>query len=454
MKSDIDKINEQIDSIQNMEPEENLEQNTVLEEEVEQTLPEETVSVEEVHPVEENHQEVVESLEKEDPFVGQKPEKKNPIKDLWKKFKDKYNQDKNFRAGVTVGAFVLVLVFGLIYFSPQGMNHFSSKGDNFKITSVEKESNGSYASTNEKFVIRTIGGSLDEVCKHIYVEPAISYQIEQQGMNQYRLVTTDIPSDKLININYVDNQVVEDKWAFQSTKDLKVNSIYPTDGSKGVSELTNIEITFSYYDLKDINDYVEITPAVEGSFEHNGRTWVLHPKTPLQKNQVYTILVKEGLPYGKEHLTESVQSTFSTFQSDSSTNSKGIGYDSITIDNIESFRPVDTPMFRISSKQVIARVEVLKTKGSNEFKKMLDKQEYAADSIVDVSFHKIDEPNNNVSSLYTFENPLEKGYYVVKAYLDNGELLFTMPMQVNDLSAYLLNTQSDLLVWVGSDKTL
>ena len=459
MKSDIDKINEQIDSIQNMEADGNLEQQPI-ETEVEQSLPEENNFVEEVQPVEEvshieeNNSVASETLESEDPFANQKVKKKNPIKDLWQKFKDKYNREKNFRAWVTIGAFVFVLFLGLLYFAPNGVSILKSNGKSFRITNVEKSSTGSYANSNESFVIYTEGGSLDDVRKHIYVEPAINYQIEQKGKNQYRLITTDIPSDKLININFVDNQVVEDKWAFQSTKDLKVNSIYPADGSKGVSAYSNIEITFSYYDLENVQDYIEITPAVDGTFEHNGRTWTLRQKTPLQENTVYTIRVKEGLPYGNEKLAESVQTTFSTFQASTSKNTTNIGYDSITIDNIETFRPVDTPMFRTRSTRAITRVEVFKVKGSNEFKKMLDKQDYAADSIGDISFHKIDEEGNTSSSLYTFENPLEKGYYVVKGYTDDGDLFFTMPMQVNDLSAYLLNTQSDLLVWVGSDNTL
>ena len=350
-----------------------------------------------------------------------------------------------------------VVLIGLGVFLLNGYSIFGWNKKSLVVVDIQSKSNNTYVDVDEVFVVHTKNGSLDEVRKHIYVEPAVNYEIKEKRKNLYELTTHDLPSDTIINLNYVDNQVIEDKWAFQSTKDLKVNSVYPVDGSSGISIYSDIEIVFSYPDLEDINNSIEISPAVEGEFVQDGRVWVLHPATPLLLNTSYTITINNDIRRGDQTLKEAVQTTFSTRENKSTTtttssvSSTPLNYSSITIDNISTFRSVDPVMFRLNAAEEtieVAKVEVLKIKNADDFEKYLGKEYVDTKSLGEVPFHKAS------TGLYTIDKKFDVGYYAVNAYLENNDLYFSMPVQVSDLSVFLLSSQSDLLVWVGSDNTL
>lgn len=312
------------------------------------------------------------------------------------------------------------------------------------IVNVEKTSKGTYINNTEKFVVQTENCSLDELKKHLYIEPAVNYTIKQKERDKYEVIAKDIPSDTIVNAIYMDNQVAEEKWAFQSTKDLQVTSIYPSNNTSNNSIYTNIEIRFSYPDVTNVKESVEIEPPVEGEFIQNGRTWILKPTKPLQNNTTYTITVKDSVKYGDKKLLEPVKSTFSTYASTNSTTNAAVNYDSITLDNISTFKPSENPMF--VTKKEINRVEMIKLNTSTDFKKYIENETgYNMTNLGDVSFEKLEH------NLYKINKTYDPGYYLVKAYLETGELSFTMPIQVNNISAYLLSTQNDILVWVSSN---
>lgn len=355
---------------------------------------------------------------------------------------------------------ILIVSFFSILIGTFSMKGYSLLGWNKKplsVLDIEAKSHDDYIDTNEVFEIKTKNGSLDEVRKHIYVEPAVKYEIKEKTKNLYELTTYDLPSDTIVNVDYVDNQVIENKWAFQSTKDLKVNSVYPANGSTGVSIYSDIEVVFSYPDLEDINASIDISPEVSGEFVSNGRVWVLHPEVPLQQDTNYTITIRNDIKRGDQTLQETVQTSFSTksnivsSSSSSLSNSVSLSYSNITIDGISTFRPTDPIMFRLSNNQknkTITNVEVLKLKSANDFEKYLKKEPVDMESLGFVLFHNVSE------GLYAIDQSFGVGYYVVRAYLSDEETLFFMPVQISDLSVFLLNTQNDLLVWTGSNNNL
>ena len=316
----------------------------------------------------------------------------------------------------------------------------------FNITKIVQKSKREYVGNKEIFVVETEKGSLEEIKKHLYIEPAISYDIKQVTRDKYEVITQDIPSDSIINFKYLDNKVVENKWAFQSTKDLTVTSVYPANNTSSNSTMTSIEITFSYPNVKDINNSVTIDPPVEGKFVQYGRVWILKPEKPLQENTTYTISINDKVSNGDIKLKEAYKSTFSTYASQNTSTTK-INYNSNTIDNIATFKPSDNPMFK--TKGDITRVEMIKFESSNDFKKYIENDSnYKATSLGDVPIEKLE------NDLYKVNQTFATGYYLEKAYLGTGELYFSIPVQINDLQAYLLTTQNDILVWTGSNNSL
>ena len=348
---------------------------------------------------------------------------------------------------IGLGVIVLILtIFGVKSFFPKKV--INRKEDMFSIVSVDKKSSGKYLELEDTFLVKTKKGSLEEVGKHLYLEPAVRYKIVQKKKNEYEVKVQDVPSDTIVNAKYVDQDVIEDQWAFQSTKDFKVNSIFPIDGSKGINVNTTIEILLSYPDVKDIKDHVEISPAVEGEFVSNGRLWIFKPSAPLQANTIYTVTVKDTLTREGEHLKESYKSTFSTYDVKSTSTAETKYYSSITVDDISTYRPGDPISIRVSNnsnkEKKIARVEILKVQSAGDFKKYLEKStDVNTTSLGDFSFKEVSE------NLYTLNDTLPVGYYLSNVYEDNGDLLFTFPIQVHELSAYLIATQSDILAWVA-----
>ena len=360
--------------------------------------------------------------------------------------KNKMDRKRVILVACCVSFTFILLSVGLFFTFKALLKHVNLKDNSFSIVSVVKNTDGNYISTDEVFTVKTKNGSLEDVQKHLYIEPAVNYDIKKKNNNTYEVVTKDIPSDSILNVKYVDNKVVEDNWAFQSDKTLKVSSIFPANESSNISTTSVIEVMLSYPDVENFKESVEISPSVSGEFVQNGRVWILRPTQPLQSDTVYTITIKDTLKRGDEKLEESVKSTFSTYVSNN-TNYTTLNYDSITVDNIATFTPNDNFMFR--TKGDITKVEILKFKSSNDFKKYIDNNnDYKTDSLGEVPFEKIDD------NLYRVNKTFDEGYYLEKAYLDSGELYFTIPVQVNKLSAYLVSTQNDILVWVGNEGKL
>lgn len=341
----------------------------------------------------------------------------------------------NNKKPVLIGMLVVIILVALFSFLKRDT-------DDFSIVSIEKESSTKYVANNEVFTVKTKGGSLEEVQKHIYIEPAVSYRVDKKSKNEYKVVTKDIPSNQIVNLEYIDNKVVEDAWAFQSTKDLTVTSVYPANGTSSISEKTAIEISFSYPDVEDINKSVVIEPKVEGKFEQNGRIWTLKPTKPLKKDQTYTITIKEDIKAGNHKLKEGMKTTFSTHVAN-----KTINYESITLDNIETFKTTENPMFITTSK--IAKVEMLQFNSNEDFRKYISNEtNYKIKSLGNPTLKKLNH------DLYMVNKKYDKGYYLLKAFTAKNQLCFSIPIQVNNLQAYLMTTENDLLVWTSSNNNV
>ena len=417
---------------------------------------------EEEKNIEENNNDIVEesieeettdNIEKieEEPKENIQPKEEKPIKAIIKQF----------------GA---ILLYALICFitvkltTNGGLDvieeiiHKEKNKENYKfsIVDIKSKSEGNYIDSTETFIITTENGTKEDLQKHLYIEPALNYTIEQNKKNEYSVTVNDIPSNTLVNLNYVNNEIVDYKWAFQSTKDLQVTSTYPIDGASEISTYTTIEITLSYADVKNISKYFHISPEVNGKFEHIGRTWRFTPDTPLKPNTTYTIVVDKGYTNGEYTAEEAYKSSFATYTINTTSNENderlGKYYSSITQDKINTFLPTEKPIFRLNSyyNYKPAHVSLSKFKNLDNFLSFLDNDlEFDITDLGEVSFQSI------YKNAYVIDKTLEPGYYLENVTLSDNKTSFSIPIQVNELSAYALATNNDILVWVGSgDKLL
>ena len=324
----------------------------------------------------------------------------------------------------------------------------------FSIISVDKKGQGNYIDNNEEFIVKTKDGSLEDVKTHLLIDPPLNYEIEEQSKDEYILKLRDVPRDTIVNVNYVVDEVADNKWAFQSNKDFKVTSIYPKDGSTYVSNETIIEIVFSSAYNGDISKYFSIEPKVEGTFETIGRVVRFKPNKPLEYDTKYTIHVEKGMESNGLVMEEGYTSTFSTHRDYNSSDHPK--YSSITIDNINTFKVGEPPIFRIYNSidikdNPISKITISKFKNINNFMNYINNEkEYSVDELGEYAF----TTNDLYKNCIILEKGLEKGYYLENVYLNNGELYTSIPVQVSDLSAYAFTSDRDLLVWVGSNNKL
>jgi hypothetical protein len=183
-----------------------------------------------------------------------------------KEKKPKKNHDKLIKIALIssyVLGFVLIGIgIGLIIYN----NNKTVADKDFKITNVTLKSDEDYVANNDTFVVETNDANEEMVKEHLYIEPPVNYDIKKVNKNKYEVEVKNVPSDTLVNLSLVKNEVKSYSWAFQSTKDLKVLSVYPTEGASSVPTNTAIYITMSYPNVTNLKDHFEIFPEVEGEF--------------------------------------------------------------------------------------------------------------------------------------------------------------------------------------------
>lgn len=354
--------------------------------------------------------------------------------------------------------FIILLVLGiwLLFFNKKKESK-EELDKNFTITSVEAKTKGNYVSNNETFIVKTSSANEEIVKTHLYVEPAVNYEIKKINSKEYEVSLSDVPSDTIVNLSLVKDEVKSYSWAFQTTKDLKVVSVYPTSGASSVSTDTGIYVSLSYPNVENFEEHFNISPKVEGTFTHNGRTWKFVPKTSLKDKTTYTITISSGLSAGENILNESYVTSFSTYNRPANNSTlediegKMWHHSSITIDKINTFTPSEKVTFKMYYlPSEISKIKMYKFNSYNDFMKFINNEkDYKTTDLGEQSYTK-----NKDTFTYILDKSFQEGYYVEEIYLDSGELYSTIPVQINSLSAFLIASNSDILTWVGSGNKL
>lgn len=347
--------------------------------------------------------------------------------------------------------FVLVLIGTLLLFTKDNIKY----DENFTITSIKPKTTGSYITNNETFVIETSSANVDMVREHLYVEPAVNYEIKKINNNEFEVSLSNVESDTLVNLSLVKDKIKSYSWAFQTTKELKVLSIYPANGSSTVSTNSGISVVLSYPNVEHFENYFEISPHVEGTFTQNGRVWKFVPNKELDNNTTYTITINKGLSVGDYVLEESVKSTFSTYNrpqnsTTTNTNNRYYKHSSISVDHINTFTIKEPISFKMYNDYNISKIKLYKLNSFDDFIKFLNNES-------DYNYTDLGQQDFTYKEkyyTYVLNHLMDEGYYIEEAYLSSGEVFTTIPVQVNKLSAFLYAGDEDLVIWTGSENEL
>ena len=345
--------------------------------------------------------------------------------------------------------FVIVFTLGII------LRNTSDNITRVTIEAIEptKVYEGIIANDSD-FIIYTDGESttVEGVQKSIYVEPALDYTIEKIDNEKYKLeFEQNIPDNTIVKLQYIKNKITENSWAYQTSNKLSVTSTYPDIDAGTVDANTVIEIKFSYASVENLEENVEITPQINGSWEHLGNIWRFTPDSLLEENQKYTIKINKGLKADDETLEEDYIFYFTVNTTEDVTQ---YTYTSNSIDGINAYKSNEQVRiyynyYEGSSNSVeIDKIEISKFETVDEFVQYLETNNYEnAQNLGEVEFEK----RENYLEL---RSGLQNGYYVAKIMSSNNNEIFNCPIQINDLSAYALETERDVLVWVAEGDNL
>lgn len=369
----------------------------------------------------------------------------------------KKEKSSNYKYIIISSLFVVLIAIGFWFLFLKGKVSDEELAKEFTITSIESKTKGNYISNNETFVIKTSTANEEILRTHLYVEPAVNYEIKKVNSKEYEVSLENAPSDTIVNLSFVKDEVKSYSWAFQTTKDLKVLSVYPADGSASVSTDTGIVVVLSYPNVQNFEEHFEISPKVEGTFTSNGRTWRFIPKEPLKDKTTYTVTISSGLSIDGNVLQESYKSSFSTYNRpvNESTYTDTVGkrayHSSISVDHINTFTPNEKITFKMYyTPSSISKIKMYKFNSYNDFMKFMNNEKnYDTNDLGEQSFTR-----NSTNFTYILDNTFDEGYYVEEVYLSTGELYATIPVQINKLSAFLLASNFDILTWVGSENSL
>ena len=370
--------------------------------------------------------------------------------------KKKVGKNDTFRVKVLLACeLCLALVLGtlaiLAAFGVAPWQHYAV--EILGVTATDMD--GDIVKPGSHFLVTTNHGSVDGLRQSIYLEPAIDYEIvEKTPGSEYEIVpTSELTDNTIFNVDSVSNEVIAYKWAFQTKKDLSVSKVYPANGANYVSAFSVIEFSFSYPDVEDVESHFSIKPQIEGKLEKDGRVWRFTPSSQLSPNTTYEITIKAGLTYGEETMAKDFHSSFSTYERSvvsSDTVIKGI-----TLDGVSTFTESETPVIVYDGNNdqyynEATSIDIERIATADDYIKYLKDGQVEGEIIGNYSFEKKSD-NPGYGKLSILNQTLPTGYYIFHFKSSTGQNLYKANVEVNNLAAYAIESERDVIVWVAEN---
>ena len=365
---------------------------------------------------------------------------------------------------LSIAAVLLVIVSVGVNYNNLPINVNNKESNIICIKTIEptKMNSGILENTSE-FLIKVEGENVktEDVQKSLYVEPALDYTIEKtSNKNEYKLkFKQNIPDNTILKLQYVKNQITENSWAFETQNKLSVTKTYPANNSNPVSENTVIDIEFSYANINNFEKNVNILPKVEGNWTHLGKVWRFTPASKLIDGENYVVTVNKGISSENEILENDYIFNFTVGEI-----YNNIEITSISMDGIKTVKPDEKIIINYENnsynKIQFGKVEIDKFNNIDNFIEFLQNGklenieklgDYEIENYQTTEYDGLSEFKHNSLEL---RQTLSKGYYIAKIKDSNGKILSKLPIQVSELSSYVMETERDLIVWAAKGENL
>lgn len=383
------------------------------------------------------------------------------------------NYIKDRRAWLVFGVVLILVVLFIRGSSPDtGTNPVR------QITATSVDGHGIVA-PDTAFVIETRGNpGMDELLAEIKTEPAIAFDLAENGTNSFRLtpLTYLDANGSLTIIAYGKS------YSFTVQNRLMLLSAFPADGRGNVPVQTGIEFTFNSKNLtvESFSSAFSISPEVNGRFDYGNGRFVYYPEEPLDYGTQYVVTLAGGLS-SEDGATLGAEAriAFTTvseleweLQDMFQLSGNGFSFNSLSSETPLMQAYIDSKIAKPDQTVAVtlhafdgweAYLAALKKSASGV---TLDK--YSASSEIDVrglreyaSFDitpvkaQTDSEYDSGAWILQFPEPLPVGWYAATFELDvNGEKATRqLLLQVSDISVFYMALEHDLLAWVNDAST-
>lgn len=338
----------------------------------------------------------------------------------------------------------------------------------FEMNANQEDSSGIESGTS--FTL-TASEDLDvkDVKAVLEVSPEVELDVRKVEKNVYKVDPKEnLEGNEVYNFT-IASETGEYSWAYQVKDTFKITGALPSDKATQVPTNTGIEIYFSHenFDFDNVKNYFEISPKVEGSFEHHRRSLVFVPKGGLEPAKIYTVILKKGFPLSDSNQVLNKDFTFA-FETEYST--------SMAVNNYYYFHfirdyyeiPTNSPVaLQVSTERKEGiEVEVYKYKDVDQYILALEESFkipnwcYATKELFkhDVSnlqsmgtFKSVGDTFKYNPYIYLLDADFGAGYYLFQ--IKDGIYTDQALVQVTDLSNYIISTLTKTLVWANDLST-
>lgn len=360
---------------------------------------------------------------------------------------------------------VFAIIIAIIGIKPIITNDNTAKAEELRngYSLMPTKYDGTGIDIQTSFIFKTTEDlAIETVKDNFKIKPEMPFEVEETNEGYIINPTLILETNSLYTFTFM-----ETTWTFQTMSTFKVMGTLPANQTSNVPINTGIEMIFNYEGAK-LQDYFQIEPKAEGTFENHGKTVVFVPKG-LKEKTLYTITLKAGLSldHSNQKLLEDYTFSFETGQEKEQPYIEPKGY--FNFNNIiNEFSLEEAPMIPMSysvydtNSQGNIKATVYAYSSIEAFAEAIEdysKAPYWAYYAFENSKLKI----NNLDRVMTFEQPisfeysnqqflnlpekLNAGFYLVDCTWE--DIHFQTLIQVTNLSYYFVDSESMNLLWIN-----
>ena len=180
-----------------------------------------------------------------------------------------------------------------------------------------QKSAGGVVDVDTGFLLAALGRTpATELASRVTVRPALQLKATREADGRVRLTPAEPLTPGTVyrfTLSGDEGQTL-DSWAFQARQPLRIVSTLPENHETEVRLDTGIEVTFDQDGVVDPAAHMTIEPKVDGRFEQHDRVLAFIPERQLAPATIYTVTISRGVAVGAtgEQLEADVQFRFET----------------------------------------------------------------------------------------------------------------------------------------------